>query len=113
MQDEFNKMSIKGQKSAILLVRALLNNPQQLDYIKDNYLKNCHGSWQLKDKLSVMLDKGDGTMTSHEKNYLLKQDKMISNNNKKYILQSVAVAGVVIAVGILIGYGILKIGGVI
>ena len=112
MKQEFEKMTIKGQKSAILLVRALLNHPQELDYIRDTYLKKCHGSWQLKDKLSVMLDKGDGNMTKHEKNYLLKQDKMISNNNIKHIIFSLAVTAGLIVAGIMIGYGILKIGGV-
>ena len=68
MEQEFNKMTIKGQKSAILLVRALLNSPEQFDYIKDTYLIKRHGSWQLKDKLSVMLD----PKTKHEVNYLSK-----------------------------------------
>jgi hypothetical protein len=113
MKQEFEKMTIKGQKSAILLVRALLNHPQQLDYIRDTYLVKRHGSWQFKDKLSVMLDKGDGNMTRHEANYLLKQDKMISNNNKKDIIQAILVTSGTIAAGILIAVVMLRIGGVI
>ena len=109
MQDEFNKMTIKGQKSAILLVRALLNNPQQFDYIKNTYLKKCHGSWQLKDKLSVMLNPD----TTHETNYLLKQDKVISNNNKKHIIHSILFTAGTVAAGIMIGILIMKIGGVL
>ena len=113
MKQEFEKMTIKGQKSAILLVRALLNHPQQLDYIRDTYLKKCHGSWQLKDKLSVMLDKGDGKMTTHEKNYLLKNDKTILKNNIKYAILGILIAFTVIITGIEIAAWLLKIGGVI
>ena len=109
MEQEFNKMTIKGQKSAILLVRALLNSPEQFDYIKDTYLKKCHGSWQLKDKLSVMLD----PHTKHEVNYLSKIDKKISNNNKKYVIGGLALAASGIVAGIVIAVTVLKIGGVI
>lgn len=109
MQEEFNKMTIKGQKSAILLVRALLNHPKQLDYIRDNYLVKRHGSWQLRDKLSVMLD----TKTKHEHTYLSRIDKTISNNNKKEVIQAILIAFTVIAAGILIATGVLKMGGVI
>ena len=109
MEQEFNKMTIKGQKSAILLVRALLNSPEQFDYIKDTYLKKCHGSWQLKDKLSVMLD----PKTKHEVNYLSKIDKKLSNNNKKYIILGCTVAASGIVAGILLACFILKIGGIL
>lgn len=113
MEQEFKKMTIKGQKSAILLVRALLNSPEQFDYIKKTYLKKCHGSWQLKDKLSVMLDTPKSRLTKHEKNYLLKQDKLLSLNNIKWVAGSVAIAGLVLIIGILIGFWAAKIGGVI
>lgn len=113
MRQEFEKMSIKGQKSAIILCRTLLNNPQQFDYIKDTYLVKRHGSWQFKDKLSVMLDKGDGNMTRHERQYLLKEDKKISNNNKKYIWNAVILVTTVIICGILTGNFILRLKGVI
>lgn len=109
MEQEFNKMTIKGQKSAILLVRALLNSPEQFDYIKDTYLKKCHGSWQLKDKLSVMLD----PHTKHEVNYLSKIDKKLSLNNINKVLLSVAVASGFTVAGMGIAIVILKIGGVI
>ena len=113
MKQEFEKMTIKGQKSAILLVRALLNHPKQLDYIRDTYLVKRHGSWQLKNKLSVMLDKGDGNMTKHEKNYLLKQDKMISNNNKKYIITGILIVFGTAVAGFLVAVAMLKMGGII
>ena len=109
MEQEFNKMTIKGQKSAILLVRALLNSPEQFDYIKDTYLKKCHGSWQLKDKLSVMLN----PKTKHEVNYLSKIDNKLSNNNKKYIILGCTVAASGIVAGIVIAIAVLKIGGII
>lgn len=109
MQEEFNKMTIKGQKSAILLVRALLNHPQELDYIRDNYLVKRHGSWQLRNKLSVMLD----TKTKHEHTYLSRIDKTISNNNKKEVIQAILIAASVIIAGIGLAILVLKIGGVI
>ena len=109
MEQEFNKMTIKGQKSAILLVRALLNNPEQFDYIKDTYLKKCHGSWQLKNKLSVMLD----PKTKHEINYLSKIDKKISNNNKFMITMGILAGIAVIGLGIMIGIVIAMKGGII
>lgn len=109
MQEEFNKMTIHGQKSAILLVRALLNHPKQLDYIRDNYLVKRHGSWQLRDKLSVMLY----TKTKHEHNYLSRIDKTISNNNKKEVIQAILIAASVIIAGIGLAILVLKIGGVI
>ena len=113
MKQEFDKMTIKGQKSAILLVRALLNNPQEFDYIKDTYLKKCHGSWQLKDKLSVMLDTTESRLTKHEKNYLLKQDKLLSKNNIKWVIAGLIVASAAVILGICIGFWIARTGGVI
>jgi hypothetical protein len=109
MEEEFNKMTIKGQKSAILLVRALLNHPKQLDYIRDNYLVKRHGSWQLRNKLSVMLY----TNTKHEHTYLSRIDKTISNNNKKEVIQAILIAASVIIAGIGLAILVLKMGGVI
>lgn len=113
MEQDFNKMSLKGQKGAIILVRTLLNNPQQFDYIKDTYLVKRHGSWQFRDKLSKMLYKGDGTMTSRQKRYLSKYDKNLSNNNKKYIRNAIILVTAVIIFGIFTGNIILRLKGVI
>lgn len=113
MKQEFDKMTIKGQKSAILLVRALLNNPQEFDYIKDTYLKKCHGSWQLKDKLSVMLDTPNNKLTKHQKNYLLKQDKSLLNNDKFMVAMGILAGIAVIGMGIMIGIVIAMKGGII
>lgn len=100
MNKEFNKMSIKGQKGAIILCRTLLNNPQQFDYIKDTFLVKRHGSWQFKDKLSVMLDEVNGGLSDKEKKYLSKQDKKLSKDD---IFNSVIT-------GIMIGFITISIG---
>lgn len=103
MNKEFSKMSIKGQKGAIILCRTLLNNPQQFDYIKDTFLVKRHGSWQFKDKLVSMLYEVNCGLSDKEKKYLSKQDKKLSNNNKKYILIGITTVAASIVFGFMIG----------
>lgn len=109
MEQDFNKMSLKGQKGAIILVRTLLNNPQQFDYIKDTYLVKRHGSWQFRDKLSVMLDKGDDTMTSRQRRYLSKYDKKVSNNDKYYTILGIILVMTAVILGVWLGINLLML----